>query len=224
MGHFLNWEGFRLWLLDTKRTLMLLCKGYSEKKEWALLLLKLRHCVRGAEKATQRRGKQERWIHILIYFKNIIRNCVASRNRDVIVLLYSALMRPHLEYCVQFSTPHYKKDIEALEPVQRGQWSCEGAQVLWGVAEGAEIVQSGTLLSTTSWSWRTWFSENHWWRTNGWTGWSCGSFPALAILWFYDSMKGGWGEVGVGLFHCVTWKSYPFIHFISLHITPSPQW
>ena len=32
--------------------------------------------------------------------------------------------------------------------------------------------------------WGTWFSENHWWRANGWTGWSCGSFPTLAILWF----------------------------------------
>jgi len=36
--------------------------------------------------------------------------------------------------------------------------------------------------------WGTWFSGNHWWRVNGWTGWSCGSFPTLAILWFYDSM------------------------------------
>jgi len=32
--------------------------------------------------------------------------------------------------------------------------------------------------------WGTWFSENYWWRTNGWTGWSCGSFPPFAILWF----------------------------------------
>ena len=32
---------------------------------------------------------------------------------------FAALVRVHLKQCVQFWSPHYKKDIEALEHVQR---------------------------------------------------------------------------------------------------------
>ncbi|XP_062488523.1 uncharacterized protein LOC134170808 [Pezoporus occidentalis] len=73
-------------------------------------------CVLAAQKATLILGH--------------IRRSVASRPKEAILPLYSALMRPHLEYCVQFWCPQRKKDMELMEYVPRRAMRIRGLEHL----------------------------------------------------------------------------------------------
>ena len=49
----------------------------------------------------------------------MIRRNITYKEKGLIVPLYKAIVRPHLEYCIQAWRPYLRKDIDMLEKVQR---------------------------------------------------------------------------------------------------------
>ena len=49
----------------------------------------------------------------------LIKRNITYKDKKLIILLYKAIVRPHLEYCIQAWRPYRKKDIDTLERIQR---------------------------------------------------------------------------------------------------------
>ena len=49
----------------------------------------------------------------------LIRRNITYKEKTLIISLYKAIVRPHLEYCIQAWRPYRKKDIDTLERIQR---------------------------------------------------------------------------------------------------------
>ena len=49
----------------------------------------------------------------------LIRRTITYKEKQLIVPLYKAIVRPHLEYCTQARRPYGKKDIDKLERIQQ---------------------------------------------------------------------------------------------------------
>ena len=64
-----------------------------------------KQCLKAAKKGNQILG--------------MIRRTFSCKEKSIIMKLYKSLVRPHLDYCVQAWRPHYQKDINTLEAVQK---------------------------------------------------------------------------------------------------------
>lgn len=123
------------------------------------------HCALPAKTANNILGCVTRWI--------------ARRQNEMIICVYSALLRLHLQYDVPFGLPNTGKTWKQWTGFSGGplRWSGTGALTLWGEAEEPGLVDPRAEMasrgpnsrspaplgrSVRRWSWALW--SRSWWE------------------------------------------------------------
>ncbi|GAB0175836.1 hypothetical protein GRJ2_000048800 [Grus japonensis] len=105
---FISFEVFKIWLTKPTNYWERLESSPAERDLGVLIGSKLNmseQCALAAKRTNPVLG--------------CTKHSITRQSKEVIVLLYSALVQPHLECCVQFWAPQFKKNVKVLECVQR---------------------------------------------------------------------------------------------------------
>jgi len=101
------------WVITILRLIMLwmgvYCNVLVRKKTWGLLWVMTsdgkKQCCEAVKKGNTILGT--------------IKRNFTDRSQSALIPLYKSLVRSHLEYCCSVWNPHFRKDIELIEGVQR---------------------------------------------------------------------------------------------------------
>ena len=124
-------------------------------------------------RSQQRALAAKRANHIL----GCIKHSITRRSKKVIVPLYLVLVWPHLEYCVQFWAPQFKKDVKVLECLQ---------------TRARKLVKGLEGMSYEEWLWTLGLSSLEERRLRG------------NLIAFYSFLRRGSGEGGAEFFSLVS--------------------
>jgi len=102
--HVGNWEDSRIYYMEDRQLSVVSCE--KDLGVWISADMK---CFKQSMYACNKAMK----------VLGMIKRTIRFKDTRVMLSLYKSLVRPHVEYCIRAWNPHYKKDKELIEKVQR---------------------------------------------------------------------------------------------------------